>query len=102
MLNSRQLQSLYNDLYVQIRKYVWPISTIEILADFEIACYRAFPDMREVLNIFNKLNIDMCSTYQGDEDFMAAVEAMKNFIVDNQDCEPTDVYYKLNRVREVV
>lgn len=104
MVNSRQLQLLYNDLYVQFRKYIWPLSTIELLADFEVECYKAFPTMSNVLRIFNKLNLDVRSTYvdNDDDDFKDAIDNIKQFIVDNQHDKSTNIYYKLNRVQEVI
>ena len=45
MVSANELQNLYNDIYVQMRMYIWDFGTIELLADFEIAVYQRFPDI---------------------------------------------------------
>ena len=99
MVPATKLQSLYNKLYIQLRKYIWDFKTVEALADFEISVYRRFPDISDVERKFNKLIKDVTSSdvYRDDEDLKYAIEDMRSQLDD------TDQFYAdLITFREVV
>lgn len=103
MINSKEIQSLYNDFYIQIRKYIWPVATVELLADFEVECYKAFPDLQNLQRIFNRLRVDILSTAREDEEFKKMIDKIDQFISENaHKFSDDEIYYKLNRVQEVV
>lgn len=97
MLSYNELQSAYVDLYTQLRKYIWDFKTVEHIADLEIAVYRTFPDIADVSQRFNELNIDIRSVSFEDEDLKSAVDAFKEVL------HTDDILYaRLNQVREVI
>ena len=97
MLSYNELQSAYVDLYIQLRKYIWDFKTVEHIANLEIAVYRTFPDIADVSQRFNELNVDIRSVSFEDEDLKSAIDAFKEVL----DKDGT-LYAKLNQVREVV
>ena len=99
MVPATKLQSLYNKLYVQLRKYIWDFKTVEELADFEIAVYRRFPDKEDIEKTFRRLRTDVVKSdiYQDDEDLKYAIEDFEEQLDD------TDQFYAdLVTFREVV
>lgn len=97
MLSYNELQSAYVDLYIQLRKYIWDFRTVEHIANLEIAVYRAFPDIADVSQRLNELNLDIRSILSEDEDLKSAIDAFKEVL--NTD---DSLYAKLNKVREVI
>lgn len=99
MVPATKLQSLYNKLYIQLRKYIWDFKTVEDLADFEISVYRRFPDKEDIEKVFYRLKRDITTSdiYREDEDLKYAVEAFENQL------DETDQFYAdLDTFREVV
>lgn len=99
MVPATKLQSLYNKLYIQLRKYIWDFKTVEELADFEIAVYRRFPDKEDIEKTFRRLRTDIVKSdiYQDDEDLKYAIEDFEEQLDD------TDQFYAdLVTFREVV
>lgn len=90
MISANQLQSSYNKLYKEIRKYIWPANIVSDLADFEISVYRMFPDLSEVSDTYNKLKYN-CLRYIDDEELKIAFENFREVL----DLSST-VYSKLN------
>lgn len=99
MVSANELQNLYNDIYVQMRMYIWDFGTIELLADFEIAVYQRFPDISAVVKAFDKLRSEVSSTdiYREDKELKGAFEAFDEFIEDVD-----EIYYGLVTFKEVV
>lgn len=54
-MTGQDLQTAYNDLYRQLAKYVWPVETVKLLADLEVAVFQVFPDVSSVRALFTKL-----------------------------------------------
>lgn len=99
MVPATKLQSLYNKLYIQLRKYIWDFKTVEDLADFEISVYRRFPDKEDIEKVFYHLKRDITTSdiYREDDDLKYAVEAFENQL------DETDQFYAdLDTFREVV
>lgn len=99
MVSSKQLQNLYNDLYKIIRERLWPISTIEALANLEISIYDAIPDLSEVQKFATVLEREVI--HYSDKD-----EYQKNLLVTIKDIidyiEDGPSYLKLISVTEVI
>jgi hypothetical protein len=99
LVPATKLQSLYNKLYIQLRKYIWDFKTVEDLADFEISVYRRFPDKEDIEKVFYRLKRDITTSdiYREDDDLKYAVEAFENQL------DETDQFYAdLDTFREVV
>lgn len=97
MRSSVEIQNAYVDLYKQIRKYIWAFSTVEVLAELEVAIYSSFPDIQEIRNKFNQLYQDIREQCMEDEDLNKSVEDLRELI------ESDGIFYaKIEKVREVV
>lgn len=97
MLNSIILQNKYQTIYSAISNYLWPIDVVEHIADFEIACYSAFPDMINVRRTFDILKSDVTDVIREDSELSDAFDQFDKFISDN-----TETYLPLRKVNEVV
>lgn len=96
MISCSEIHNLYNDLYKEIRKYFWTMPAVEALADLEVACYKACPDLVEVKNCVNNLKLYARDVILDDEDLKDAFDAFDEINVDDT------VYVKLDKVNEVV
>lgn len=101
MITTNDLQRLYVDMYKQIREYLWPFRIVEALADLEIACYKAFPDIDEVKKCFPRLSseIKFQADKEDDEELLRSIEKFQKFLDDEGNMD--GVYSKLDSVREV-
>jgi hypothetical protein len=85
MIQQTQIQAVYNDLYEQISKYIWPFNTIEILADLEIAVYTAFPDLSKISRLLKSLEIDLKKAAEDDSELQEAIDAFNELLKGNQE-----------------
>ena len=97
MLNSIILQNKYQTIYSAISNYLWPIDVVEHIADFEIACYSAFPDMANVRRTFDILERDVVDVKREDSKLSDAFDQFNQLISDN-----ADTYLPIRKVNEVV
>lgn len=98
MIDTQAIKQGYIDLYVELRRYIWDIDTVEALAEFEGECYKTFPDVKSLRFKFDKLNQHVSSTASKDEDLKKAIAAFRE-IIDESD---TSVYSRLQKVEEVI
>lgn len=99
MITATKLQSAYNRLYSQIRKYIWDFETVNALADLEIIVYQTFPDMSDMSDKFNILKrlISYTDVFGIDEELKQSFDNFqKEFESD------TDLYAGLTTFKEVV
>lgn len=93
MVNAKDIQIKYIQLYKALRSYLWPMSVIEGIADLEIEAYRAFPDMQKLEMLINTLHREVL--YQlGEPDN----EIEKAFRKLNKSISDDSVYTKLYKV----
>lgn len=99
--NSNLLRNDYIELYKQLRKFVWSIDVIQLIADLEIGVFTAFPDIEKVKRTFQRLKQ---STYYIDisdesemEEYRSAFDTFENTLKDY-----ADTYLNLDKVNEVV
>lgn len=97
MINSITIQTEYQKLYAQVRRYLWPFDVVEILAELEIACYQAFPSVQDIRGKFSKLQRELSDTAKNDEELQKSLTDFENVI--NSD---DTTYLTLNKVREVI
>lgn len=58
MIASAILQQAYNDLYKQMRNYIWDYEAVVKIADLEVASYMAFPDIDNIRRAYDRLKSD--------------------------------------------
>lgn len=97
MISSISIQTEYQKLYTQVRRYLWPFDVVELLAELEIACYEAFPEILSIRSKFVKLQRELADTAKDDEDLNKALTEFEEVI--NSD---DTIYLTLNKVREVI
>ena len=97
MLNSIILQNKYQTIYSSISNYLWPIDVVEHIADFEIACYSAFPDMINVRRTFDILKRDVTDFIREDSELSDAFDQFDKFI-----SYKTETYLPVIKVNEEV
>lgn len=100
MTNTSELQQAYIDLYVQLMRYIWDYSSVQIIARLEIATYKRFPDIDEVKRYLNLLRMSARTVTRDDEDVMNAFDDFQN-VLDSID-DNSAMYAKLDEVEEVI
>lgn len=96
MISQNEIQSLYMNLYEQVRKYLWPFNIVVHIADLEIECYKAFPELLTLRDRLKVLEYDMASVSREDEELTQAFEDFSKALEDVE-----SVYNKLNSFHEV-
>ena len=92
----KDLQRAYNDLYVQLRKYIWGFNVVMDIAELETSVYEACPDMDSVARNLTRLSTSIRETQLEDEDLNKAIGDFQELINDS------DGYYlKLVTISEV-
>lgn len=97
MTDINEIRSKYNYLYETLRNYTWDFSTIQVLADLEVATYTAFPDIDFLKRTSSRLGMCIREIYMYDDDVKEAYDDFESTL-NNSD----EVYMKLDRVREVI
>lgn len=96
MTDTANIQNKYNDLYVQMRKYLWDYRCVEALADLELSVYQRIPSIIDIRNRFNSLKFEVHDVYMEDEDFKKCFDEFESLIN-----ESDQVYSILEVMREV-
>ena len=99
MIAAAIIQNAYNDLYKQLRNYIWEYDTVVKIADLEVAAYMAFPDINKVRWAYNQLASDVSTSdiWADDEDLQKAFDNFEEKL-DGADT----IYYGLFVPEEVV
>lgn len=97
MISSITIQTEYQKLYAQVRRYLWPFDIVELLAELEVACYQAFPSILDIRGKFAKLQKELADTAKEDEELQKSLTDFEEVI--NSD---DTTYLTLNKVREVI
>lgn len=82
MVNSSDIQTAYNKLYVCMRDYIWDFKTVDLLAELEIAIYHRFPNIDETKNILGKLRSKINKMLQADEELKHAYDGLLEVLSD--------------------
>lgn len=98
MIAAAIIQSAYNELYKQLRNYIWDYDTVVKIAELEAATYMAFPDLDKIRICAAQLETELRASdvYDDDEVLQAA---MKTF--DDQLDGADAVYYGLFAPQEI-
>lgn len=97
MVSSADIRNAYIQLYSELRRYVWPYETVELIADLEIAAYTAVPDMAELSTALRSLHSECIEECREDEELAQAFDSLDKLTSDNP--QP---YLALNIVKEVI
>ena len=79
-MNHKELKKAYIKLYSEMMKYIWPVNTVELLAELEISVCNVFPIMSDVRNNFRRLRADVAADLRDDEDMKKAFDAFQEKI----------------------
>lgn len=80
MNSLKEAKILYERFYKQMRKYVWDIQTVALLAQFEVDLYQAFPDMEVVRKSFSRLRRAIKFVSDKDEELEKTIENLQDYI----------------------
>lgn len=102
VITSSDIQVKYEQLYEFLMEYLWEFTTVQALADLEIAIFKRFPDKDEMIRCLRKLKSDISYTYdemaEDDlDEFKAAFEDLEDAIENYE--EPG---YELYGVEELI
>lgn len=97
MIGSSILQTTYNNLYTQLRKYIWSFEAVNAIADLEIACYQSFADLLSVRRHLDRVAQYARDVIKDDEDVKKAFDAFEDLLKDEE-----SMYVKLTAVKEEV
>lgn len=96
MISSADIQNFYNDMYKQLRKYIWDFSVVAALADLEIAVYKKFQNMNDIKARFYRLRSQIVDVLPTDEELKDSFDAFEELF------EEDTIYVKINKVEEVL
>ena len=110
LVTSSDIQVQYEKLYKFLMEFLWEFTTVQALANLEIAVYKRFPDKEEMEQCLRDLKREISYTYNemaedDDEEFKEAFDdleaAIEDYDEENTSCElyaveevidnPTDV-----------
>ena len=96
MITQQDLARKYVKLYECVRQYIWPVETVQDLAELEVATYKRFPEIEEIRKKFDVFYRDIQLECLEDEDLNREVKAFKDLIESDD-----KIYSKLIKVNEV-
>lgn len=104
MVTSSDLQVQYEHLYKFLMDFLWEFTTVQALADLEIAIFRRFPDKEEMLKCLNELKLDISSTYNelAEDDETEFKETFDDLEKAIEDYDEENVGCELYSVEEVI
>jgi len=80
MINCADIQTGYNKLYEEVRRYIWSFQAVEALADLELACYETCLDLTQVRAAFNRFRSYALDAMYDDEELSAAFDQFEKLI----------------------
>lgn len=98
MVNSSDIQLAYVDLYKQIRRYVWDIDSVELIAKIEDEANKSFPDLGKLNNLLDRLK-KISKDNDLDKELLDYIDNFKNILVD---VNSNDVYTSIISFKEIV
>lgn len=98
MISTTEYRLLYNDLYEEMRKYIWDIDVVCALAEVEIESYKTFPDLNTLRDKVEDLKY-LVSGYdlKDDEALFRAIDAYDDYFG-----EQDDLFYEISRFEGVI
>jgi len=96
-VSSQDFRNVYEKFYNSMRRYLWPFSVLQELAEVETNIYSAFIDISKLKVDFSKLYSSIKDALKEDAELKKYANKLDN-LVNNQD---TATYFRLLRVNEV-
>ena len=96
MISSKHIQRLYVKFYKYFREYIWDYPTVETVVDLELAVFQSCPDINIILNIIDKLIVEIRRGVGVDSAVYESLQEMRDEVADSD-----SVYTKINKVEEV-
>jgi hypothetical protein len=97
MITSNEIQLAYIDLYKCLRNYIWDFETVESIANLEVASYKRFPNISEILICLHILKNNVrFKLDEKDEELDTAFDSFEQ-LLDSTD----EVYASLKSFHEV-
>lgn len=87
MTSSVILQNKYIELYKLLRNYLWSFQTVEDIAELEIACFRAIPDINDVRMKLNSVSSAANYVIREDEKIKNCIEEFRDMLNDVDTCK---------------
>lgn len=99
MIAAAIIQSAYNDLYKQLRNYIWEYETVVKIANLEVASYMAFPDIDDIRRAYSELKSDVTSSdvWSDDKELQKSMDRFEEKL-DGAD----QIFYGLSVPKEIV
>lgn len=97
MISVMDIQSAYNNLYTEMRKYIWDFDTVSKLVDLEISAYQTMPCIEDIKRNIDKLRQDTREAEKANVELKDAFDKFSELI--ESDDTP---YKKLYQVDEVI
>ena len=76
MISSTEFQSAYNWFYEEMRKYIWDLDVVEILAELEVTAYDAFVDREKLLRVLTALEREIREFFEDDQDLKDSFDGL--------------------------
>jgi len=104
LITSSDLQVKYEHLYSFLMEYLWEFTTVQALADLEIAIFQRFPDKDEMLKCLKDLKTKIAATYNelaadDEEKFKKTFEDLEQAV---EDYDPENTGCELYAVEEFI
>ena len=97
-MTSADVRRAYVKLYKAMRNYIWNVSTVEKLADLEVACYDRFIDYDAVDRALNALKSSTTRIANEDDEFAEAFSDFGTVLEKAREFEPQ--YAEITKVIE--
>lgn len=82
-MNYKELKRAYIKLYEAMMNFLWPVYTVELLADLEISVCKMFPVMTDVRNNFNRLKASVMQDIRDEKKLKEAFDKFDKIIEDD-------------------
>lgn len=87
MTSSIILQNQYIALYKLLRNYMWSFQTVENIAELEIECFKAIPDVSRIRCKLGAVASAASYVTRNDEELKECIDTFYNMLDDNDVCK---------------
>ena len=99
MIDTKELQRAYINMYSAMRNYIWDYNAVKSLANLEVETFSAFPDIQKVRTYLNILKLYARQTTDNDPDVLDTFDEFNDIL---EKCETSNIYSSLMQVEEVL
>lgn len=98
MVNSSDIQLAYIDLYKNIRKYIWDLDSVELIAKIEDEANKSFPDVVNLNHLLDQLK-QISKENKIDKELLNSIDDFKHII---SDVTSDDIYTSIISFKEII